>query len=104
MAGKLGLDLLVVEPVRSDQRPIDRMSLFPSELENFSAEGIMTDSRHDSEGRGLASAGGAVRTPSPGGFCRTTRAVLQLEDLVHDLGSGGDHRAQFTAVDDFGSA
>jgi hypothetical protein len=31
-------------------------------------------------------------------------ALFRLEDLVHDLGPGGYHRAQFAAVDDFGGA
>jgi hypothetical protein len=29
---------------------------------------------------------------------------LGREDLVHDLGTGGDHRAQFTAIHDLGGA
>ena len=41
---------------------------------------------------------------SSGGFGRSFRALLRLEDLVHDFGAGGDHRAQFAAVDDFGGA
>src|SRR5690242_17888849 len=46
----------------------------------------------------------SVLLPSSGGFGRGFPAVLRLEDLVHDLGSGGDHGAQFSAVDDFGGA
>src|SRR5689334_14107256 len=41
---------------------------------------------------------------SSGGFGGNSPALLGLEDLVHDLGAGRDHRAQFTAVDDFGGA
>src|SRR5690242_5244673 len=41
---------------------------------------------------------------SSGGFCGCSRVLLGLEELVHDLGAGGDHRVQFAAVDDFGGA
>jgi len=41
----------------------------------------------------------------PGRRCRPTREGLGSgEELVHDLGAGGDDGSRFAAVDDLGSA
>jgi hypothetical protein len=41
---------------------------------------------------------------SSGRFGRGSLALLRLEDLVHDFSPDGNHRAQFTPVDDLGPA
>src|SRR4029077_12855055 len=51
-------------------------------------------------GRALAFARMQSVVQSSGGFCGSSLALFRLEDLVHDLGAGGDHRAQFTPIDD----
>ena len=38
-----------------------------------------------------------------GSFCTTSPPLLGLEDLVHDIGAGRDHRTQLAPVDDFGT-